>query len=259
MEKNIFRSVFRRENILQKTIFNFFWGIASYPRLSLEVFIRKNFGRRYFTIASAVTVAVILLLLPLVLYNADQFFSVIYGGSGLSFFERYATWYIFTGLFVFFCYKRSKETYTHSNVYDYNRFSLSPGVSLPFFYNLPIYKTRPTAFMVEVFVEPGFFFLIGLVLKSMGQPVGMLLMVSGICYALSYAASYKIQDDYFQDLIDITIMNEEIERSFVYGFEPDATRGVHFKRKPSSEDLRRKMAAQFFSDRETEDAEFTVL
>lgn len=274
MEKNLFTSVFRRENKLQKAIFDFFYGIASYPRLVLEVFIRRNMGQRYFTIASAVTVAFILLSIPVVIYGFEQLISYSYsgfrgyGGYGdyggnrnhqeSSFLSRYGTWYIFSVLFIVFSRQRAKETYISSNVYNYNRFTLSSGNRLGFFYNLPFFKNKPSAYELDVFIEPGFFVLIGFVLELMGQPIGMLLMISAICYGFSYAAGYKIQDDYFLDLIDKIILNEEMVNAFVHGIDPKLTRGVELKSRPSDEKLRRKMVPKFFPEDKVNDAEYLV-
>jgi len=54
----------RRENLLKKTFLGFFQYFASYPRLLLEVFVRKNFGERYFQLNSALWLAFLLALWP---------------------------------------------------------------------------------------------------------------------------------------------------------------------------------------------------
>src|SRR5580698_10190152 len=65
MKKNLYyRDTLRRENMLKVFILSLFSLFASYPRLLLEVFIRKNFGARYFKLSSALTVAFLLAFVP---------------------------------------------------------------------------------------------------------------------------------------------------------------------------------------------------
>ena len=112
--------------------------------------------------------------------------------------------------------------------------------------------------MVEVIIEPVFFFIIGMLLNFIGQSLGSLLEFCSICYGFSYAAAYHLTDEKIQDTIDAIIDGEEFERSFVNGFE--ARRGVKNYSRPSDENLRQKMASRMFpSQDEPEDVEFTVL
>lgn len=256
MKRNLFNTVFQRENLLQTAIFDFFFALASYPRLALEVFLRRKMGRRYFTAASALTVAVLLLVLPLGFYGGQRAARTFFGHPhSVSFMGQYATWYIFTLLFLWFSHKRNRETFPHINILDYNHFSLSSGIPHRALYKLPIYQTPATNYTVEVFVEPLLFFLPGLILVLLSQPLGFLLVVCSICYGFSYAASYKRADNYFQDLIDKIILAQEIDRAFIQGLNPDSTRGVYFKSRPADEDLRRVMAGLFFSRTDAENAE----
>lgn len=63
MKKNLyFQTMFQRTNGIKMIILDFFLSIASWPRLMIEVFIRKNFGERYFSLAAAITITVILFL-----------------------------------------------------------------------------------------------------------------------------------------------------------------------------------------------------
>ena len=56
MTKNLYyRTVFMRVNSIKEIILGFFLAIASYPRMLLEVFTRKNMGERYFSLATAYT------------------------------------------------------------------------------------------------------------------------------------------------------------------------------------------------------------
>lgn len=84
MKKNLyFRSVIRRENLFKKFVLDFFFAIASYPRLLIEVFIRRNFGERYFSMASAVWLTVLLLAFPIIAMKLSSLTSpaAVFGGG----------------------------------------------------------------------------------------------------------------------------------------------------------------------------------
>ena len=89
MTKNMYyRNVFRRENVLRARILDFFLTIASYPRMLIEVFIRKNFGERYFSFATVITVALIMFFYPVVVSSISSYYNHIFSfgsrGGGLS-------------------------------------------------------------------------------------------------------------------------------------------------------------------------------
>jgi hypothetical protein len=260
MEKNLFQKVFKRENLLLNAIFIFFFKIASYPRLLIEVFLRRNMGRRYFGRSTAVTVAVLLSILPIIDYKIAVNLSYSFGSRSVpQFFSTYGSWYVFVVLFIAFAAERARESYPTSNFYDYNYFSLSTGTSLSFFYDLPLLKKRLRSYDVEVYLEPLTGFLVGLILLWLHQPLGSLLIFCAIAYSFSYAAAYKFVDDELQDLIDKIIANEEKVNAFVYGKTPDQTRGFNIPGGPSDEGLRRKMSAHFFSDQEVQDVDYEVV
>src|SRR5699024_2421113 len=98
----------------------------------------------------------------------------------------------------------------------------------------------------ETVIEPLIFFCIGLVIWILSQPIGFIILMSSIFYAFSYRAAYHRSDHFIMDKIDQMIMNEEMEDSFVEEADPDDTRGVRFfARRPTSKELRRKLAATF--------------
>jgi len=60
MKKNLYyRTVFQRRNIIKELLFSIFMEIASLPRFVIEVFIRKNMGRRYYRPSFAIITAII--------------------------------------------------------------------------------------------------------------------------------------------------------------------------------------------------------
>ncbi len=251
MQKNLyFRTVFKRENVFLKVLFNTFLSLCSWPRLLLEVFLRKNFGERYFTLVSAITVAVILIFIPL---GADQLFSMFnpygrHGGQESNFWTKYATWYVFLAAFLYFSFMRSEEIKRNPSVYDFGRFSLCAGDINPVFYKLNFWG-KATSRKIEIFYEPALFFIAGIILMFIGQKLGLLLIISSIFYSLSYAGAYKNGDNFVLDKIDEMIISEETEKAFVYDEEINNTRGVKFRiRKPNGEDLRRRVAETFIEE-----------
>lgn len=252
MQKNLyFRTFYKRQNKVKMFILNLFLELSSYPRLVLEVFFRKNMGERYFSVAAAATVAVILALIPVI---GDVFTAMLpralrgmtggYGKQESHFWAHYTTWYLFLAAFVYYSYQRYKEVKRNPSVFDFGRFSLTPGDIYPGFYDLRLFGVMPNTRAIETVYEPMAAFLAGLFLTMIGQNVGGLLMLCGVIYALSYSAAYHKGDHFVMDTIDERIMNEEMENAFVGGTE---ARGVRFyARKPSHEELRRKVAEGFF-------------
>lgn len=250
MKKNLYyRTVFRRKNIVKEFLSDVFFTGASYPRLLLEVFIRKNFGERYFSFASVITVSVVLAIFPA---GVKQIMSLMsgygsyggYGGGGSSsdFWSKYATWYLFLIAFVYYGFKRRQEVKRNPSVFDFERFSLHTGDLHPSLSNLQIFGSA-TPRQVEIIYEPGLFFIIGIVLILMGQKLGALLLLSSICYSLSYWGAYRRGDEFIMDKIDEMILNEEMENAFVHDMSTDKTRGVRFyAKKPNGEELRRKVS-----------------
>jgi hypothetical protein len=247
-----FRDVIMRRNRLKKFILDFFFSTSSYPRLVLEVFIRKNFGERYFTIASAITVAVLLAVTPSVAhwvynlfphtYDSYEDFQATQSGAGI--WSSYTTWYLFIAVFLVFSWKRMRETDRNPSVFDFGKFSLYSGDIHPMFFRVKLFGKKVNVRQVETFVEPAAFFIVGLMLAMMGQKLGYLLEWCSIFYSLGYIAAYKRGDDFVMDLIDEKIMNEEKLKVIVEGEENNA-RGVRFyMRRPTTREAREKLAEQ---------------
>lgn len=245
MQKNLyFRNVLRRHNVLGEAISNFFLGLASYPRLLLEVFIRKNFGDRYFSIASVITVAVVLLFLPMV---TDQYINgvrahLITLSNSMS---EHKTWYLFILLFLVFSAIRYFEIKKNPSVFDFGRFSLSSGDINPLFFKIRFSGKKPSVRMIETVYEPALFFILGLLLRLMDDSLGPLLVWCSIFYSLGYVGAYKRGDDFVKDKIDEMICNEEMENAFVKD-EENNKRGVRIRtEKPTSEEMRTDLVESF--------------
>lgn len=248
MKKNLYyATVFKRSTFFKDLFLDFFIGTASYPRLLLEVFVRRNFGERYFSIAASITLAVILASIPIFIQSTSRYGSIDLFDA----LTEYFTWYLFIAAFLFMAFKRQKEVSREPSVFDFARFSLSTGEVHPKFYELKIFKKKegrtvqrvaPNIRQIATLLEPLLFLTIGLLLALMQQIVGILIIVSSICYSLSYVAAYSRGDNFVMDMIDEMICNEEMTSSFVEGRDPSETRGFYVSaRIPADPEVRRKV------------------
>lgn len=250
MKRNLYyANIYRRQNVFKKVILALFYWISSYPRLILEVFIRRSMGERYFTLASALTVAFILLLFPPL--------GLGYGMENLpEAISDNKLWYLFTVAFIVFSFIRWREIKREPSVFDFGKFSMSMGVPLPIFDTIKIKGEAPSPRTIRIWLEPLPFFVIGFILLQFGvSAFGILLMVCAIIYSMSFSAAYTMGDNFVMDKIDEMIMNEEMVGSFVDGAGPDKTRGVEFyTKRPQSHDLRQKISDAFIEDDDDDDA-----
>ncbi|KAA2241531.1 hypothetical protein F0L74_16685 [Chitinophaga agrisoli] len=248
MKKSLyFHAVVQPQSKLKRQILNFVIVIASCFRIIPDAFLRRNMGERHFAILPAFFAAVFMLVFPYVVHSAFTFlYAPSFGQGGTGFWHKFATWYVFTFLFIYEAIRRLMEIRREPSVYDFGRYSRSTGQMHPLFRKITIGGFKPDKRMIETFIEPAVFLIAGLLLKFMGQPVGMLLIICSILYSFSYLAAYAIGDDFVLDVIDDGMMVDETEEAFVYDEDSDKTRGVEFHaRKPSRVDLRRRLAASF--------------
>lgn len=253
MQKKLsYRSIFQRKNLLKKGIFTLVFALASYPRMVLEVLIRKNFGERYFSLATGITVGLILAAFPLLLNNvASMMYRSNFGNmyhEGYGFWARYTTWYMFLVLFGYCIYLRWKETKRQSGVFNFNRFSLYMGDIDKRFFQIEIFG-KPTARKVEIFYEPVLFFFAGFILKFLGQPLGLLFIICSIFYSISYAAAYKEGDDFVLDKIDEMIINERLHNAFVEEETAQVNSGFRwYGERPNTKEGRENLFKSIFED-----------
>lgn len=215
--ENYFRTVFRRENILLEFILGLFRMFASYPRLLLEVFIRKNFGHRYFQMSSVVTVIFILGIYPVLSSQGARFlrkFGFAASEQG-SFISQYFLWYAFLIAFGYMGWKHYMDNRKSAQVEDFKQFSLSSGSVNPLFFKVKIPHIHTDIRLIECFLEPALFLGAGIVLWLIGQKLGVLITVSSIVYAFSYIDAYRRGDNFMYDKNDEMICNAALERVFL--------------------------------------------
>jgi hypothetical protein len=255
MKKNLYyRSVFRRRNIIKEAIYDFFFAACSIPRLVLEVFVRKNFGERYFSFSTAMIITFILALIPIISsVGLNEILSRLGGRAGqftiFDFLLHYLTWYLFLAGFVAMCIDRRHEIKHLPSVFDFGRYSLSTGHIHQGFLNYQPFGKPLSVRQIETMVEPGFFLVIGLGLWILQQSIGVIIVLSSIAYAISYLGAYYRGDNFIMDNIDEMICNEELTSAFIDGLGPAETRGVnYYGRKPIDPEARRKLANNFIED-----------
>lgn len=174
MKKNLYyRTVFKRSNPIKEAILGFFFAFCSWPRLLLEVFLRKNMGERYFSFSNAIIMSAILGWLPF-LYS--QAMSRFFGSDDSAIlFLRFTSWYVFLAGFLYMCYLRQQEIYRLPSVFDFGRFSLTAGEIHPQIREFEIGGKKPDTRLIETLVEPGCVLSLVLRSPSWGNPSGLLL------------------------------------------------------------------------------------
>jgi len=253
-KESFYRTVFRRSNPIKDFIFDLFKAIASWPRLLLEVFIRKNFGRRYFSFSNSVMMAVMLAFIP---YVVSQITSGPFSGRAIDFTDvltTHFTWYLFLGAFLYFAFLRKREIDQEPYTFDFTRFSDSTGDMLPFLYDLNFRGKKVNIREVETIVEPLLFFAVGMVFTLMGQIVGILIILASLVYSLSYRAAYRDGDNFIMDKMDEILFNQQLFQTLIEGVDPRGTRGINFYGMDrAAPDVKRQVAAMCIED-EAEEA-----
>lgn len=251
MKNLYFRTTMRRDNVLSNFIMETALKCASYPRVLIEVFIRRNFGARYFSVGTVLFVAVLLAVMPVI---GDRLSLLVhqdyYSGrdSSVDFWLHWGSWYLYLVAFLYTSFRRWVEIQYKPGVFDFARFSLYSGDIHPRFFTLHPLGQRPSIRAVEIFYEPAVFFVAGLVLWFLGQKLGVLLMVSSVFYGLSYAGAYKKGDDFVMDKIDEMILNEEYEDAFVNGNYNNARGARYYISKPNDAYLRQRLKGSIIVD-----------
>lgn len=207
------------------------------PQLLLQVFIRKNFGERYFGIGFGIQMTVILAVFPIAIIALLRRLGVHEAS-----FTGYIGWYVFTALFLVMSIWHERRITRSRSSFDFSLYSRYEGKIHPFFYKLKWRSKEPSVRRIECFLEPAGFFLLGFLLLFLGQYVGLLLMACSVLYRFGYRCAYIQGDHYVLNLIDEAIANEEMEKNFLDDLHGDDTKGFCPRiGKPEDEELRRKL------------------
>lgn len=233
--QNYYQSLYGRGVINTKVVPDLL-KILCFPKLLLDVFLRRKMGERYFSIVWATLLGIFLYFGPRVLANIYHW-------------RDAATFHIFFLAYVIMSLKCYWETKREPSVFDFKRFSLDPGKSLPFFYSLRLFGKSPTQRTIDVYLEPIFCFLIGFGLILTSQyTTGTVIVVASICYFLSNLAFAIRGDNFVMDKIDEIICNQDLTDTFMT--ERDISpRGVPFyAQKPTTKELREDLLTSLIPD-----------
>jgi hypothetical protein len=230
-------------------------GISSWPRLLLEVFIRKNFGERYFSFSATIVMTICLFMFPIAAAKSSSMFSSGYGyggGGDSSFFYvigHNILWYAFLAAFMYFSIQRRSEITHSKSSFDFGKFSQYSGDIHPKILELRNERPNLSIRIIETTIEPGLFFIAGIILCLLGQSLGILILVCSILYSLSNSAAYYIGDNAMLDIIDKVICNEGLKDYFMGGKEAEEQTGFRaYGRRPSDPENGKKAYENSFDD-----------
>lgn len=230
MNNNQFHKEQRRDNNFLNDILEFFSNNSSHPKLLLEVFVRKNFGKNYFNMGSVISVAWRVALLPILLYYIPKLYNYVmnsewnytfnewygknhngYQSYHDDFWHIYIGWYVLLIAFLVFAFirwfevMRIGENSTNTSTYngDINRLFTKLN-----------FLGQATPKMISVVYEPLVLFVVGLIVKLMGQNVGWVIMISSIFYSLGYLSDFRFGNKIITLEWDKIKKNKEVRKIF---------------------------------------------
>lgn len=222
MKQNLYqRVVFKRYNMIKYAVLGISFLLASYPRLLIEVFTRRDFGHRYFNFMSCLTIFLVLGWFPLMRFNFDLetlYYVII----------EEPLWYGYLFTFLYFAFRRHKELRIKPGQYDNTWFTQSAGVKIDWFKNLKFRGNPLNNRVLDIWIEPLPFFIAGLLLLLFHNILGILLVICAVIYSLSYSAAYALGDSLIYDLIDDNIVKTSTVQFFEGGEETVSKSGVQF-------------------------------
>jgi hypothetical protein len=241
--KNLYyHHMFQRTHHFKAIFLSFFVAISSWFRVPIEVITRRHFGQRYFLFPLCVYIALALAAMPIVAFNTGTY-------TLWDMIEHNLTWYGFIVLFLRNSYDRYLEVRREPGVYDFERFSLSPGIIHAWFYKLELFDLKPTTRIIAIYLEPGLFLLAGIILALLQQNIGYVFIVCSIIYSASWAGAYYMGDEFILDKIDDLITSEELTNTFVHNRPPKETKGFEVDgTKIKNPEFRRKLAESMIEE-----------
>lgn len=198
-EQTIFRAVtMGRSNSVLKAIKDFLFAISSYPSFISEIFLRRKFGERYFTTATAF----VILFLMIWLWLIDDKLGIDFLGF---------TWLPFAFLIVGLSIKHRLEIKKFGTAYNFNRYSYSDGEILSFWWKIidkEFYGIHVSYYRFYTVLEPSAPILAGLFLWAIPftRGVGMLLFISGLSLCFRNLVKTHTARGFVLDIIDEQIV-----------------------------------------------------
>jgi hypothetical protein len=219
------RRGYRRDNFLYKVIFGVAYYWSNYPKILIEVFIRKNFGRRYFSFGLCLFLALCLAAYPklwemwykdhgYIIWNKEHSFEYL-------FWMPYLSWYVYLSLFLIFSLIRFVEVLRQPKEFSMKYKSTYAGDISMFFWTLGRPETKKrikqgkvsekemrdlkfnSQKFVEVVLEPLPFFVLGVILYLIKQKFGVVLITCSLFYSFGNYGAYMHVEEDIQDELDI--------------------------------------------------------
>lgn len=167
------------------------YGYLAFPRMLLEIFLRRKFGKYYLSIWRSLLMLCALACWPLIV-KVDLFSIIWHLGdkdyihplSEAQFWGRYASWYAFLGVYLFLTLSGILEAMRAKGHTQY------PGDMHPLFFKIKIGHRHLATWFLEIICEPLVCFVCGYALSRFGQSVGTLIMVSSAFYSLHYIITH---------------------------------------------------------------------
>lgn len=210
-----FRNTFPFVSIIVPIILWVLTFVTHYPARITEVFLRKNFGQRYYSIEAPILIFIIMSIPLFIWITKGQYMYIEM--MGFSWF-----WILFSFVFLGFAIKRNKEINTELQSFDDSKYTLYTGDELSLWYRfenkLPrLFKKDTFYYNIERVYEGGLFVIIGIVLLIIpfSRAVGLLLFISGCSYIITMYIRFKVARDFILDKIDERIYNEDLNDAFM--------------------------------------------
>lgn len=248
MKKNLYYTMVYKNSALKNNSVNALILLLEFPKTILLPFLRKDMGERYFSLLLALVIAGLI------------YFSIPYlRHTGLA---NVSHLYTFDVLFLLVSIIRYIQIRQAPSVFDFAKFSYSPGKYYPFFKKIKVRGNPLSSRTIDIFVEPAFAFIIGFIIAALfTSAAGILIMFCAICYSVSNLLKARLGDHYIMDRIDQIICNEELSISFAKGEELTPREvPISYPKRPSNNDLRNNISDIFKNDDdEDDDPDATVI
>lgn len=229
----------RRTNGIKEFIFGMAISLCSWPRLLIEVILRRDMGSRYFSSSACVMIAVVMLCMPFGMNNIG-----FYREEDRSFWMtiiRNMSCYIFTVVFLYCAWQRRKEIKSKPTM-DFKHFSLAVGESI-FGGGYAPNKTVYTIY------EPFAYIVVGAALCIFKQMLGPVFIIVAVIHSLSYFGSYYLATNAIMDRIDQWILQQEFPRAYKDELKISDTRGFQaFGDRPNDPEICDPISGIMFDD-----------
>ncbi|MGB5943276.1 MAG: hypothetical protein WBG71_10370 [Leeuwenhoekiella sp.] len=228
-KRNVFFELYgARHNYILGFFVAFFMLFASNASAIVEVFLRRNFGERYITLAQSIGLFFILIVSSF--WAAGM--AKLMGAAISTTIYGIVLSLIFALAFLVMSIIHRLEINKYGTTYDFKRFSLSNGDPIPFLKQIigrDLWGFKITQYRYNLFVEPAIPFLIGIVLclTVVFLPLGILLAFCGFIFFIRNFAIAQGARNFVLDIIDKKISSESQHDLIVNRKPPSETKGVY--------------------------------